>query len=176
MEERQVTVEGHARALPDPFIVIAAQNPVEYEGTYPLPEAQLARFLRKLHVGYPTAEQEHAVLVHHHEGMDPHDLASHISPVATAADILAARPLIDAVRVEPPVIAYLVALARATRESPSLSLGVSPRGTAMLLHAAKAWTWLIGRDFVPPDEVKAMAKPALRHRIALRPEVRSEEQ
>src|SRR3546814_9548300 len=104
----------------------------------------------------------------HHEGMDPHDLASHISPVATAADILAARPLIDAVRVEPPVIAYLVALARATRESPSLSLGVSPRGTAMLLHAAKAWTWLIGRDFVTPDEVKAMAQPALRPRIALR--------
>src|SRR3546814_19062597 len=115
MEERQVTVEGHARALPDPFIVIATQNPVEYEGTYPLPEAQLDRFLLKLHVGYPTAEQEHAVLVRHHDGMDPHDLASHISPVATAADIPAARPPHPAVRMEPPGLASLVAPSRTTR-------------------------------------------------------------
>src|SRR3546814_17881202 len=102
--------------------------------------------------------------------MDPHDLASHISPVATAADILAARPLIDAVRVEPPVIAYLVALARATRESPSLSLGVSPRGTDMLPPAAQAWTWLIGRAFATRDEVKAMDKPGLQDRIPQEPE------
>jgi MoxR-like ATPase len=174
MEERQVSIEGQARALPDPFIVVATQNPVEYEGTYPLPEAQLDRFLLKLHVGYPSAEQEQAILERHDDGMDPHDIAAHIRPVASAADLRAARPLIDGVTVEPAVRAYLVAIARATRESPSLSLGVSPRGTAMLLHAVKAWTWLVGRPFVTPDEVKAMAKPALRHRIQLRPEIELE--
>jgi MoxR-like ATPase len=174
MEERQVSIEGQARALPDPFIVVATQNPVEYEGTYPLPEAQLDRFLLKLHVGYPSAEQEEAILLRHDQGMDPHDLATHVRPVASADDLRAARPLIDAVKVEPAVRAYLVAIARATRESPSLSLGVSPRGTAMLLHAVKAWTWLVGRPFVTPDEVKAMAKPALRHRIQLRPEIELE--
>jgi len=174
MEERQVTVEGQARALPDPFMVVATQNPIEYEGTYPLPEAQLDRFLLKLQVGYPTAEQEQAVLTRHHEGMDPHDLGAHIRPVASAADLAAARPLIEQVRVEPAVLGYLVAISRATRESPSLSLGVSPRGTAMLLHAGKAWAWLVGRSFMTPDDVKAMAKPALRHRIQLRPEVELE--
>jgi MoxR-like ATPase len=174
MEERQVTVEGQARPLPDPFIVVATQNPVEYEGTYPLPEAQLDRFLLKLHVGYPTAEQEQEVLHRPDQGLDPHDIASVVRPVATKADLAAARLQIDEVLVEPPVLAYLVSLARATRESPSLSLGVSPRGTAMLLHAAKAWAWLTERTFVTPDEVKAMAKPALRHRIQLRPEVELE--
>jgi MoxR-like ATPase len=174
MEERQVTVEGQARPLPDPFIVVATQNPVEYEGTYPLPEAQLDRFLLKLQVGYPTAEQEQEVLHRHDQGVDPHDIASVVRPVASAADLAAARVLIEVVLVEPPILSYLVSLARATRESPSLSLGVSPRGTAMLLHAAKAWAWLSGRSFVTPDEVKAMAKPALRHRIQLRPEVELE--
>jgi MoxR-like ATPase len=174
MEERQVTVEGQARALPDPFIVVATQNPVEYEGTYPLPEAQLDRFLLKLQVGYPTAEQEQEVLHRHDQGLDPHDIASVIRPVATVADLAAARLLVDDVLVEPPVLAYLVSLARATRESPSLSLGVSPRGTAMLLHAAKAWAWLTGRPYVTPDEVKAMARPTLRHRVQLRPEVELE--
>ena len=171
MEERQVTVEGQARPLPAPFIVVATQNPVEYEGTYPLPEAQLDRFLLKLHVGYPSAEQEQEVLRRHDKGLDPHDIASVVRPVASGADLAAARLLVDDVRVEPPVLDYLVRLARATRDSPSLSLGVSPRGTAMLLHAAKAWTWLVGRPYVTPDEVKAMAKPALRHRVLLRPEV-----
>ncbi len=174
MEEHQVTVEGQARPLPDPFIVVATQNPVEYEGTYPLPEAQLDRFLLKLQVGYPSAEQEQEVLRRHDEGLDPHDIASVVRPVATAADLAAARRRVDDVRVEPPVLGYLVSIARATRESPSLSLGVSPRGTAMLLHAAKAWAWLSGRAFVTPDEVKAMARPALRHRIQLRPEVELE--
>jgi MoxR-like ATPase len=174
MEERQVTVEGQARALPDPFIVIATQNPIEYEGTYPLPEAQLDRFLLKLVVGYPTAEQEAEVLRRHDEGLDPHDVASLVEPVASANDLAAARARVDEVRVEPPVLDYVVSLARATRESASLVLGVSPRGSAMLLHAAKAWAWLSGRPFVTPDEVKAMAKPALRHRVQLRPEVELE--
>jgi MoxR-like ATPase len=174
MEERQVTVEGRARPLPDPFIVVATQNPVEYEGTYPLPEAQLDRFLLKLQVGYPSAEQEQEVLRRHDEGLDPHDVANVVRPVATVADLVAARALVDAVRVEAPVLAYVVSLARATRESASLSLGVSPRGSTMLLHAAKAWAWLSGRAYVTPDEVKAIAKPALRHRVQLRPEVELE--
>jgi MoxR-like ATPase len=174
MEERQVTIEGQARALPDPFIVVATQNPIEYEGTYPLPEAQLDRFLLKLQVGYPSADQEQEVLRRHDEGLDPHDVASVVRPVATVADLAAARLLVDEVRVEATVLAYIVSLARATRESSSLSLGVSPRGSAMLLHAAKAWAWLSGREFVTPDEVKAIAKPALRHRVQLRPEVELE--
>jgi MoxR-like ATPase len=174
MEERQVTIEGQARPLPDPFIVIATQNPIEYEGTYPLPEAQLDRFLLKLVVGYPSAEQEQEVLRRHDDGLDPHDIASLVRPVATTADLAAARALVDEIRVEEPVLGYVVQLARATRESASLVLGVSPRGSAMLLHASKAWAWLSGREFVTPDEVKAMAKPALRHRVQLRPEVELE--
>ena len=174
MEERQVTIEGQARPLPDPFIVIATQNPIEYEGTYPLPEAQLDRFLLKLVVGYPSAEQEAEVLRRHDEGLDPHDVGSIVQPVASARDLTAARAAVAEVRVEPPVLDYVVSLARATRDSASLGLGVSPRGSAMLLHSAKAWAWLSGREFVTPDEVKAIAKPALRHRVQLRPEVELE--
>jgi MoxR-like ATPase len=173
MEERQVSVEGQKRLLPSPFLVIATQNPIEYEGTYPLPEAQLDRFLFKLVVGYPTAEQELAVLARHDQGLDPHELSS-VQRVASAADLDAARLEVDALRVDPVVQAYIVAVARATRESPSLRLGVSPRGATMLLHASKAWAWLSGRPFVTPDEVKAMAKPTLRHRIEVRPEVELE--
>ncbi len=175
MEERQVTAEGVARALPDPFIVIATQNPVEQEGTYPLPEAQLDRFMFKLLVGYPTFEQETEVLSRHHRGMDPHDIAAAgVRPVATAADLAAGRVQVDQVVVEPAVMQYIVAICRATRESPSVELGVSPRGGAALLHAAKAWAWLSGRGFVTPDEVKAVVKPTLRHRLVVRPELELE--
>jgi MoxR-like ATPase len=175
MEERQVSVEGQARQLPDPFLVAATQNPVEYEGTYPLPEAQLDRFLFKLVVGYPTAEQEQAVLARHDAGMDPHDLGTlGVRAVAGAEDLAEGRKEVGGVPVEPRVQAYIVAIARATRESPSLALGVSPRGATMLLHAAKAWAWLAGKRFVTPDEVKAIAKPTLRHRVQLRPEVELE--
>jgi MoxR-like ATPase len=175
MEERQVSVEGEARMLPDPFIVVATQNPIEYEGTYPLPEAQLDRFLFKLRVDYPTVEQEQEVVARHDSGLDPHDLvAAGVSPVAGAADLAAAREEVDAIRVEPPVVAYIVQLCRATRNTPSLALGVSPRGATALLHAAKAWAWLSGRTFVTPDEVKAVAKPTLRHRMELRPEAELE--
>jgi MoxR-like ATPase len=174
MEERQVSVEGGARRLPEPFLVIATQNPVEYEGTYPLPEAQLDRFLVKLHVGYPEPRHEVEVLSRHHRGLDPHDVGAVVAPVAGPSDLAAARVAVGGVRVEEPVLGYMVELARATRQSPSVSLGVSPRGSAMLLHAAKAWAWLLGRDFVTPDEVKTMAKPVWRHRIVLRPEVELE--
>jgi len=173
MEERQVSVDGAARPLPNPFLVVATQNPIEYEGTYPLPEAQLDRFLFKLVVGYPTAEQELAVLSMHDQGLDPHDLSA-VRRVASADDLDAGRREVDAIRVEPLVQAYIVAIARATRDSPSLRLGVSTRGATMLLHAAKAWAWMSGRAFVTPDEVKAMAKPTLRHRIQVRPEIELE--
>ncbi|MGI8758528.1 MAG: AAA family ATPase [Acidimicrobiales bacterium] len=175
MEERQISVEGSARPLPDPFVVVATQNPVEYEGTYPLPEAQLDRFLFKLVMPYPSVEQEQAVLARHDRGLDPHDLAATgITAAAGPADLAAARTEIDAIRCEERVLAYIVALARATRDSPSVVLGVSPRGAAMLLHAAKAWAWLSGREFVTPDEAKAMARPTFRHRLVLRPEVELE--
>jgi MoxR-like ATPase len=175
MEERQVTIEGETHPLPSPFVVIATQNPVEYEGTYPLPEAQLDRFLFKLHVGYPSFEQEQEMLVRHDRGMNPHDVrASGVRPVAGAAELAAARARIGLLRVEPSVLSYVTAIVRATRESPSVSLGVSPRGAAALLHAAKAWAWLAGRDFVTPDEIKQVAKPTLRHRLALRAELELE--
>ncbi len=175
MEERQVSVEGEARPLPEPFVVVATQNPVEYEGTYPLPEAQLDRFLLKLNVGYPTADQELAVLTRHDRGLDPHDLAAQgVVAVGGAVDLARARQEVATVRVEEPVAAYIVSLVRATRDSPSLALGASPRGATMLLWAAKAWSWLAAKPFVTPDEVKAVAKPALRHRLQLRPEVELE--
>ena len=175
MEERQVSVEGAAHPLPEPFIVVATQNPIEYEGTYPLPEAQLDRFLFKLAVAYPSAEQEQEVLARHDRGLDPHDtVAAGVRPVATVDDIEAARAQIQAIRVDPAVQAYIVALARATRSAPAVTLGVSPRGAAMVLHAAKAWAWLAGRPFVTPDEVKAVVKPCVRHRIQLRPELELE--
>ena len=175
MEERQVSVEGASRRLPDPFIVIATQNPVEYEGTYPLPEAQLDRFLFKLLVGYPTFEQESLVLQRHHEGLDPHDIAgAGVQPVATIDDLAQARLEVDQIQVEPVVLHYIVSLCRATRETPSIELGASPRGAAALLHAAKAWAWLSGRAFLTADEVKAVAKPVLRHRLLVRPELELE--
>ena len=175
MEERQVSVEGDARRLPEPFVVIATQNPVEYEGTYPLPEAQVDRFLFKLQVGYPDAAQEQEVLARHHAGLDPHDPgAAGVRPVASAADLDVGRAEVDRIDVDTQILDYIVAIARATRESSSLSLGVSPRGAAWLLHAAKAWAWLAGRTYVTPDEVKAVAKPTFRHRIQIHPELELE--
>jgi MoxR-like ATPase len=175
MQEHQVTVARQRFPLDPPFFVLATQNPLEMEGTYPLPEAQLDRFLFKLQVGYPTFEQEQEVVARHDSGMDPHDLAATgIRAVASAADLTAARAHVDALRVEPPVMAYIVQLCRATRDAPSLTLGVSPRGATALLHAAKAWAWLAGRPYVTPDEVKAVTKPTLRHRIQLRPEAELE--
>ncbi|MEV0159405.1 MoxR family ATPase [Nonomuraea fuscirosea] len=173
MEERQVSVEGAARRLPDPFMVCATQNPVEYEGTYQLPEAQLDRFLVKLTVPLPPREQEISVLERHALGFDPRDL-SEVKAVATAADLAAGREAVAQVRVAPEVLGYVVDVARATRSSPSLQLGVSPRGATALLAAARAWAWLSGRPYVTPDDVKALARPALRHRVQLRPEAELE--
>jgi len=174
MEERQVSIEGQSRALPNPFLVIATQNPIEYEGTFPLPEAQLDRFLFKLVVGYPTEDQEGEMLARHHAGINPHATRDLIRPVANAGHLRAARAEIDQITVEPAVLRYIVSLCRATRESPALQLGVSPRGATWLLHASKAWAWLSGRGFVTPDEVKSVAKPCLRHRVLVRPELELE--
>jgi MoxR-like ATPase len=171
MEERQVSVDGMARSLPVPFIVLATQNPVEYEGTYPLPEAQLDRFLFKLTVPYPSEAAEREVLARSDAGLDPHDLrASGVRPVANAEVLASARREAAAVRLDPVVQAYIVSLVRATRQAPSVSLGVS----TMLLKAAKAWAWLSGRSFVTPDEVQAVARPTLRHRVRIRPEAELE--
>ncbi|WP_338090712.1 MoxR family ATPase [Planosporangium thailandense] len=175
MEERQVSVEGAPRALPEPFVVAATQNPVEYEGTYPLPEAQLDRFLLKLTVPLPSREEELGVLRAHHNGFDPRDLrGAGVTAVANAADLAAGRRAVQRVRVADVVLGYVVDLCRATRVSPSLELGASPRGATALLAAAKAWAWLNGRDYVTPDDVKALARPALRHRVRLRPDAELE--
>ncbi len=173
MEERQVSVDGTPRLLPDPFIVCATQNPVEYEGTYPLPEAQLDRFLLKLTVSLPSRDDEVAVVQAHDGGFDPLDL-SRISPVAGAAELAAGRAQVQAVTVSPEVVGYIVDVCRATRTSPSLQLGVSPRGATALLATSKAWAWLSGRDYVTPDDVKALARPTLRHRVSLRAEAELE--
>jgi MoxR-like ATPase len=171
MEERQVSVEGTPRPLPVPFLVAATQNPVEYEGTYPLPEAQLDRFLFKLAVPVPDREAEIDVLARHAAGFDPRDLAAAgIRQVATATDLSLARSAVGRVQVATEVTGYIVDICRGTRQSASLQLGVSPRGGTALLAASRAWAWLAGRDYVTPDDVKTLARPALRHRIQLRPE------
>jgi MoxR-like ATPase len=175
MEERQVSIEGETHALPEPFLVVATQNPVEYEGTYPLPEAQLDRFLFKVLIDYPRPDDEKNILRMHDAGKDPHDLASlGVTPVAGPADLSAGAAGVVAVRMAPELMTYLVDLAAETRRSPSLSLGVSPRGVAMLQSAAKAWAYLSGRDFVTPDDVKVLLKPTWRHRVLVRPEVELE--
>ncbi len=175
MEERQATVAGVPRALPDPFMVIATQNPVEYEGTYPLPEAQLDRFLAKLYVGYPERDSEQEVLARHHRGLNLHEVASNgVQAVATAADLAAARAEVRAMQVDDSILSYITELTRATRTSPVVDLGVSPRGGVALLGLSKAWAWMAGRTFVTPDDVKMIAKPGLRHRLQVQPEAELE--
>lgn len=175
MEERQVTVDGEPRRLPDPFVVVATQNPVEYEGTYPLPEAQLDRFLLKLLLPLPERADEVEVLARHAAGFDPRDLgAAGVRAVAGADDLARAREQVAQVQVGPEVLGYVVDVCRATRTSPSLSLGVSPRGATALLATSRAWAWLSGRTYVTPDDVQALAHPTLRHRVQLRPEAEIE--
>ncbi|MDX6316555.1 MAG: MoxR-like ATPase, partial [Streptomyces sp.] len=175
MEERQVSVDGTPRPLPDPFLVAATQNPVEYEGTYPLPEAQLDRFLLKLILPLPSRDTEIDVLTRHADGFNPRDLHSAgLRPVAGPAELEAARAAVAKTSVSSDITGYIVDICRATRESPSLSLGVSPRGATALLATSRAWAWLTGRDYVIPDDVKALALPTLRHRVQLRPEAEME--
>ncbi|HSK34192.1 MAG TPA: MoxR family ATPase [Propionicimonas sp.] len=171
MEERQVSIDGLPRPLPDPFMVIATQNPVEYEGTYPLPEAQLDRFLLKLVLPLPPRNDELQVVARHAAGFDPRDLAgAGLTAVAGAADLAAAQAQVAHTRVDTQVLGYVVDICRATRSAPSVSLGASPRGATALMKTSRAWAWLNGRDFVTPDDVKAMAIPTLNHRIQVRTE------
>ena len=173
MQERQVSVEGTARPLPDPFLVVATQNPIEYEGTYPLPEAQLDRFLVKLDVGYPDDAGEVALLRLAHRGVDPVTLAD-IVTVAGPEVLRAAREEVDATTASDELLGYIAAIVRRTRSLPSVALGASPRAAVHLLAASKAAARLAGRGFVTPDDVVAMAAPVLRHRLLLRPEAELE--
>ncbi|MFZ5816824.1 MAG: AAA family ATPase [Bacillota bacterium] len=161
MEERQVTVEGVTRPLPRPFLVLATQNPVEQEGTFPLPEAQLDRFLLKLPVGYPAADEEMEMLDRFRE----RNPFTELSPVASAADIIALQEAVPRVHVSRPVQQYLVDLVRATRTAAGVELGVSPRGTLALFKASQALAALRGREYVLPDDVQQLAEPVLSHRI-----------
>jgi len=175
MEERQVSADGVTRALPTPFLVAATQNPIEYEGTYTLPEAQLDRFLLKLVLDLPARDAEVEVLVRHAAGFNPRDLeAAGVTPVLDAETLRAAQADVALVPVSADVLGYAVDLARGTRQSPSVRLGVSPRGTTALLAASRAWAWLSGASGVTPDHIQAMALPVLRHRIQLRPEAELE--
>jgi MoxR-like ATPase len=175
MEEGQVSTDGRTRPLPTPFVVAATQNPVEYEGTYPLPEAQLDRFLLKATLPLPPRDDELSIVQRHADGFDPHDIAgAGVARVAGPTHIAAAMASVRDVRVSADVVAYIVDVARATRGAPSLSLGVSPRGATALLRSARGWAWLNGRDFVTPDDVKALAHATLAHRLRLRPEAELE--
>jgi MoxR-like ATPase len=175
MEERQVTIEGDRHGLPEPFMVIATQNPVEFEGTYPLPEAQLDRFLFKLRVDYPARDDERTVLRMHDGGRDPHDLAGlGVTAVAGAEALRDGAARVTEVEVAGDVVEYILDLAAETRRAPSLVLGVSPRAAAMLLLAVKARAFLRERSFVTPDDVKALLMQTWRHRVVLRPEVELE--
>ena len=175
MEERRVSIDGVSNPLPAIFTVFATQNPVEYEGTYPLPEAQLDRFLVKVLVGYPEEDAELAMLQAYDRGFRAADLATaKIQPVATVADLLRARASLPAVTVEPRMLNYVASLTRRTRSHRQLALGASPRATVALLQASKTLALIRGRLFVTPDDVKAVALPVLRHRVLLRPEAEVE--
>lgn len=168
MEERTVTIDGETMPLPRPFLVLATENPIELEGTFPLPEAQLDRFLLRITVGYPDADQEDEMLVRlQHE----HPLAS-LQPVATPDELIAAARQVRDVHVEPELRTYIIALVRATREHDAIELGVSPRGTLALFRAAQALAALRGREYATPDDVKTVVPPVLNHRLLLSPDAR----
>jgi MoxR-like ATPase len=170
MEERQVTIDGKTQPLSPAFTAFATQNPVEFEGTYPLPEAELDRFLVKVRIDYPLAADEETVLRRYHEGFDARHLESlHLEPLSPSA-LDDARREVAAVRVEPPLFTYITALARRTRDWPSLTLGASPRAAINLMQLSKATAAMDGRDYLLPDDVKAAAPAVLRHRLVLKPE------
>ena len=174
MEERQVTIDGAGYPLSPFFTVFATQNPIEFEGTYPLPEAQLDRFLLKIRVPYPPVDKEVEILQRYQEGFDPHHIdALGLSPVEP--DWLpASRREVSGLRVEPGIFRYIAAVVQRTRDWPALSLGGSPRATVALMFAAKALAAMEGRDYLIPDDVKAAAPPALRHRLMVKPEAELE--
>ena len=171
MEEAQVTLDGDSLPLPDLFWVIATQNPLEFEGTYPLPEAQLDRFLFKLVVDYPDQAAEKQMLLNRQAGFQARRLdINRLKPVTSVEQILQARQFVRKVQVSEAIVDYLLALVRNSRQYPDLALGASPRAAGAWLQTAQAVAWLVGRDFVTPDDVKAVAPPLLRHRLLLKPE------
>ncbi|MBN1259651.1 MAG: MoxR family ATPase [Anaerolineae bacterium] len=172
MEERQVTVDGVTHDLPEPFMVLATQNPIEYEGTFPLPEAQIDRFLFKVSIGYPSLWDEMEIL---DRQCYEHPIET-LEPVATTEELLAAQKAIKSIHVARPVREYLVRLVRRTREHPDAYLGASPRGSLTLFRAGQARAAINGRDYVLPDDIKALAIPALKHRLILAPGARLREQ
>ena len=175
MEERQVTVEGNTRHLPPPFLVVATQNPIEQEGTYRLPEAQLDRFLFKINVGYPSVEEETRIIRDHHLRNDRNDLAV-VQAVADAATIGRMQETVRAVRIDDALIRYIADLVARTRNHSGLYLGASPRASLAVAAGARAFAALAGRDFVTPDDIKRVLNPALRHRVLLTPEKEMEGQ
>jgi MoxR-like ATPase len=170
MEERQVTIDGVRYPLTENFTVLATQNPIEFEGTYPLPEAQLDRFLLKVRVTYPSAQEEMQILSRYEKGFDPRRLEEIVITALDPALLPAARREIQNVRVEPALHSYVVSLIRRTRDWPAISLGASPRAAVGLFFVARALAGMDGRDYLLPDDVKAAALPVLRHRIILKPE------
>ena len=174
MEERQVTMDGETHSLDEYFTVFATQNPLEFEGTYPLPEAQLDRFLLKIRVGYPSAAEERAILERHHAAAESAHLGQAPIESVTAAELAAARREVRAVRIESAIFDYLLAIVRRTREWPAISLGASPRAAAALLIVAKGYAAKEGRDYLLPDDIKEAALPSFRHRLILKPEVELE--
>ncbi len=169
MEERQVTVDGHTYPMHEPFMVLATQNPVEQEGTYRLPEAQLDRFMFKIIASYPSENQEAEILKRHHrKRLD--DMLDEINPVVTAEEILRFRELTRSIRVEDDILQYIARIVTSTRQHPLLFLGASPRASLALMQAAKAYALMEGRDFVTPEDVKRNAVPVLNHRIIVKPE------
>ncbi|MCE9557766.1 MAG: MoxR family ATPase [Armatimonadetes bacterium] len=175
MEERQTTIDGESYPLPQPFMVFATQNPIEFEGTYPLPEAQQDRFLLKVLIDYPAPDVEVEVLRRHHHGFKSQNLAEvGVTAVGNAETIAELRKVVESVQVEEKIMTYIYQIVAATRRSPDIAVGGSPRAGIALLLCAKALAALRGRDFVIPDDVKSLALPVLRHRILLRPEVEIE--
>jgi len=174
MEERQVTLEGERHPLAAPFFVVATQNPIEYEGTYPLPEAQLDRFLFKVTVTYPDPEQEREMLARFHRGFNPRAVDELVTPVLTPDELTAAAREIESITVDESILDYVVRIVDETRRSPDLNLGASPRASIALLLTAKTLAAFHGRTFVTPDEVKALAPPVLRHRLLLKAEAEIE--
>jgi MoxR-like ATPase len=175
MQERTVTADGTAHALSDTFTVFATQNPVEFEGTYPLPEAELDRFMMKILIGYPTAALEQAILTRYVEGFEADRPATYgVAPVADATVLERLRRAVDAVRVEPQIVRYITAIVRSTRDAAALTLGASPRASVALFKAARAAALLDEREYVIPDDVKRLAPAVLRHRIAVAPELELE--
>lgn len=175
MEERRVTIDGEPHPLPPPFLVFATQNPLDFEGTYPLPEAQLDRFLLKVLVEYPTEQAEIQVLRLHHQGFRPQSLEdAGIQPVVSQDELLAMQQQVQSVTVEDKVFNYIYEIVKATRQSTDILIGASPRAGIALLNCSKAIAAMRGRDFVIPDDVKELALPVLRHRVILRPEAEVE--